>query len=223
MQPGEREQGLAQTAPTTTADDELIRRILAGELDLYELVMRRHNRLLFRLARGIVGDDDEARDVVQEAYVRAYRKLAQFRGPHGFKSWLAQITLNEARARVRRPLLLAGDENVLGNLRALPADEPEFDAMSSESQQIIERAIDELQEDFRVVFMLRGVEQLSTAECADLLGIKEATVKTRFHRARSLLRQTLERRIEELAPATFTFDGTRCDAIVAGVLAKLTS
>lgn len=208
-------------ASSASPDDELIRRILAGELELYELVMRRHNRLLFRLARGVVADDDEARDVVQEAYVRAYRKLAQFRGPSGFKSWLAQITLNEARARARRPTLLTAGEDALGNVRALQSDEPEFYAMSSQSQRIIEQAIDELPEDFRVVFVLRGVEQLSTAESAELLGIKEATVKTRFHRARSLLRHALTRRVAELAPGTFPFDGAHCDSIVAAVLPKL--
>lgn len=223
MHPRELEQLPADRLPSTLADDELIGRVLAGELHLYELVMRRHNRLLFRLARGVVRDADEARDVVQEAYLRAYRKLVQFRGPHGFKSWLAQIALNEARARLRKPPLLVASADVLDNLRALPTDEPEFDAMSCESQRIIERAIDDLPEDFRVIFVLRGVEQLSTAESAELLGIKEATVKTRFHRARALLRHALTRRIAELAPSTFEFDGTGCDAIVAAVLAKLTS
>jgi RNA polymerase sigma-70 factor (ECF subfamily) len=95
--------------------------------------------------------------------------------------------------------------------------------MSCESQRIIERAIDDLPDDFRVVFLLRGVEQVSIAESAELLGIKEATVKTRFHRARALLRHALTQRLDELAPATFNFDGAQCDAIVAGVLAKLKS
>jgi RNA polymerase sigma-70 factor (ECF subfamily) len=207
--------------PAAMPDLEVIARVLAGEAALFELIMRRYNRLLFRLARGVVRDDDEARDVVQDAYLRAYRKLDQFRGPHGFKSWLAQIALNEARARLRKPLVLADDEDALVDVRALQADEPEFDAMSSEAQRIIESAIDGLPDDFRVVFMLRGVEQLSIAESAELLGIKEATVKTRFHRARSLLRQALARRLDELAPGSFDFDGNRCDAIVATVLTRL--
>jgi RNA polymerase sigma-70 factor (ECF subfamily) len=204
-------------------DVEVIARVLAGEIALYELVMRRNNRLLFRLARSVVRDADEARDVVQEAYLRAYRKLGQFRGPGGFRSWLAQITLNEARARIRKPFLLVDDEDAIVDLQALRTDEPEFDAMSCESQRIIETAIDDLPDDFRVVFVLRGVEQLSIAESAELLGIKEATVKTRFHRARALLRHALSRRLDELAPGSFGFDGKRCDAIVAGVLAKLAS
>jgi RNA polymerase sigma-70 factor (ECF subfamily) len=215
--------GPADKAPSTMPDVEIIGRVLAGEVALYELIMRRHNRLLFRLARGVVRDDDEARDVVQEAYLRAYGRLDQFRGPGGFKSWLAQITLNEARARMRKPLLLVADEDTLLGLHALQADEPEFDAMSCEAQRIIESAIDGLPDDFRVVFVLRGVEQLSIAESAELLGIKEATVKTRFHRARVLLRHALDRRLDELAPGSFDFDGKRCDAIVAAVLGKLTS
>lgn len=208
-------------APSTMPDLEVIRRVLAGEAALYELVMRRYNRFLFRLARSVMRDDDEARDVVQESYLRAYRKLEQFRGPDGFKSWLAQIVLNEARARLRKPLLLVDDEDALIDVRALESDEPEFDAMSSQAQRIIEHAIDGLPDDFRIVFMLRGVEQLSIAESAELLGIKEATVKTRFHRARSLLQHALTRRLDDLAPNSFDFDGSRCDAIVATVLARL--
>jgi RNA polymerase sigma-70 factor, ECF subfamily len=223
MQATEFVQSPTLAAPSALSDLEIIARVLAGEVSQYELVMRRYNRLLFRLARGVVRDDDEARDVVQEAYLRAYRKLYQFRGPDGFKSWLAQIALNEARARVRKPLLLVDDADAIVDLHALHSDEPEFDAMSCESQRIIESAIDELPEDFRVVFVLRGVEQLSVAESAELLGIKEATVKTRFHRARTLLRHALEKRLDELAPGTYNFDGQRCDAIVAGVLAKLAS
>jgi RNA polymerase sigma-70 factor (ECF subfamily) len=202
-------------------DLEVIDRVLAGEVALYELVMRRYNRLLFRIARGVVRDDDEARDVVQVAYVRAYHKLDQFRGPDGFQSWLARIALNEARGRVRKPLILVDDEDAIVDLRALESDEPEFDAMSGDAQRIIKGAIDALPDDFRVVFLLRGVQQLSIAESAELLGIKEATVKTRFHRARSLLRHALIRRLDELAPGTFPFDGTHCDAIVAGVLGML--
>jgi RNA polymerase sigma-70 factor (ECF subfamily) len=208
--------------PPALSDLEIISRVLAGEAALYELVMRRYNRMLFRLARGVMRDDDEARDVVQEAYVRAYRKLDQFRGPTGFKSWLAQIALNEARARTRKPLFV-DDDDALVDLHALQSDEPEFEAMSCDSQRIIEAAIDALPDDFRMVFLLRGVEQLSTAESAAVLGIKEATVKTRFHRARILLRRALNRQLDELAPATFIFDGKRCDAIVAAVLPQLAS
>ena len=221
MKSTEAERPPAEQSPAAMPDLEVIARVLAGEAALFELIMRRYNRLLFRLARGVVRDDDEARDVVQDAYLRAYRKLEQFRGPHGFKSWLVQIALNEARGRLRKPFALADDDDALVDLQALQADEPEFDAMSCEARRIIETAIDGLPDDFRVVFMLRGVEQLSIAESAELLGIKEATVKTRFHRARSLLRHALIRRLDEIAPSSFGFDGSRCDAIVATVLMKL--
>ena len=205
-------------APSAAPDIDIVRRVVAGEASLYELIMRRHNRMLFRLARSVLRDDDEARDVVQEAYVRAYRALNQFRGPDGFKSWLAQIVLNEARARLRKPLRLVDDDV---DVYARESDGPEFGAMSCETQRILEAAIDALPHDFRVVFMLRGVEQLSIAESAELLGIKEATVKTRFHRARVMLQRALRRRFDELAPGSFHFGGDRCDAIVTAVLAKL--
>lgn len=222
MQATEPEHSAVEALTTTMSDLEVVHRVLEGEVALFELIMRRYNRLLFRLARGVVRDDDEALDVVQDAYLLAYRKLDQFRGPHGFKSWLTQIALNEARRRLRKPLLLVDDdEDALIDLHALRSDEPEFGAMSCESQRIIENAIDGLPDDFRVVFLLRGVEQLSIAESAELLGIKEATIKTRFHRARALLRQSLDRRLGELAPDIFGFDGSRCDAIVAAVLTRL--
>jgi RNA polymerase sigma-70 factor, ECF subfamily len=212
----------AEGLSTAMSDLEVVHRVLDGEVALFELIMRRYNRLLFRIARGVVRDDDEALDVVQDAYLLAYRKLDQFRGPHGFKSWLTQIALNEARRRLRKPLVIVDDdEDALLDLHALQSDEPEFDAMSCESQRIIENAIDGLPDDFRVVFLLRGVEQLSIAESAELLGIKEATIKTRFHRARALLRQALDRRLGEIAPDIFGFDGSRCDAIVSAVLTRL--
>jgi hypothetical protein len=149
-------------------DTEIVGRVLAGDRPLYGLIMRRYNRCLFRLVRSIVQDDDEARDVVQAAYISAYYHLGQFRGPAGFRAWLSRITINEACA-------------------------------------------------------LRGVEQLSVTETAELLDIKPATVKTRFHRARRLLQQSLRRKLNGTASQAFPFDGQRCNAIVANVLAKIHS
>jgi RNA polymerase sigma-70 factor (ECF subfamily) len=202
------------------ADEAVIGRVLAGDAPLYELIMRRHNRLLFRLARAIVREDDEARDVVQAAYVRAYYHLDQFRGPSGFKSWLARIAVNEAYARTRRAPTLV-DENQVLALPEWDAAEPENEAIAGDFLRVVQAAIDQLPEEFRSVFMLRGVEQLSVAETAEMLDIKAATVKTRFHRARRLLQEALHKRLDDVACQTYPFDGARCDLIVAAVLTEV--
>lgn len=205
---------------TALPDIEVVARVLAGDAALYELIMRRYNRMLFRLARAIVHDDDEARDVVQAAYVRAYYHLDQFRGPHGFKSWLGRIASNEAYGRNRGAEPLADDEHVL----ALPewdAVEPENAAIGSELLTSLQAAIERLPDEFRTVFMLRGVEQLSVAETAEMLDLNPATVKTRFHRARRLLQASLHRTLDDAAGHTYPFGGGHCDAIVVAVLERL--
>ena len=211
----------AQAIPDAAIPDaDVVARVLTGDSALFELIMRRYNRLLFRLARGIVRDDDEARDVVQAAYVRAYYHLDQFRGPAGFKAWLARIAVNEALSRVRRgPPTADSDQPV----SALPDLEPgpEHAASGRDLLRILQAAIDRLPEDFRQVFMLRGVEQLSIAETAELLDIKAATVKTRFHRARRLLQDSLHRKLDDVVRDTFPLGGQRCDAIVSTVLARI--
>jgi len=203
-------------------DAAIVARVLTGDSALFELLMRRYNRLLFRLARGILRDDDEARDVVQAAYVRAYYHLEQFRGPAGFKAWLARIAVNEALGRARRDALTIPDgEQHSATLPDLAETEPENAASSRDLLRILQAAIDRLPEEFRQVFMLRGVEQLSIAETAELLDIKPATVKTRFHRARLMLQQLLQRKLDDVARDTFPLGGQRCDAIVGTVLARI--
>ena len=206
-------------APAT--DAELATRILRGDVALFELVMRRYNRLLFRIARSIVTDPDEARDAVQAAYIRAYYHLDQFRGPGGMQSWLARITINEAASRRRKPAAARFDNDALAALPGLENDEPERSNISEEALSFLQQAIDELPEEFRSVLVLRGVEQLSTAETAAALDLKEATVKTRFHRARLLLRSSLGRHAEYALPDVFPFDGEHCNRIVATVLAAV--
>jgi len=202
-------------------DADVVARVLAGDSALFELVMRRYNRLLFRLARGIVRDDDEARDVVQAAYVRAYYHLDQFRGPDGFKAWLARIAINEALGRARRSPALADTEQHALPLSDLADVGPEHAASGRDLLRILQAAIDRLPEEFRQVFMLRGVEQLSIAETAELLEIKPATVKTRFHRARRMLQESLHRKLDDVVRDTFPLGGQRCDAIVGVVLARI--
>jgi RNA polymerase sigma-70 factor (ECF subfamily) len=211
-------------ADTALSDATVVGRVLAGDSALYELVMRRHNRLLFRVARGIVRDDDEARDVVQAAYVRAYYHLDQFRGPAGFASWLARIATNEALGRTRREHPVAEAEDAEERILALTvpgAAEPENAAASCDLRRVLQTAIDRLPEEFRRVFILRGVEQLSVTETAEMLDIKPATVKTRFHRARRMLRELLHRKLDDVARDAFPLGGQRCDDIVAAVLAQI--
>jgi len=203
-------------------DADVVARVLTGDAALFELLMRRYNRLLFRLARGIVSDDDEARDVVQAAYVRAYYNLNQLRGPAGFKAWLARIAINEALGRARRaPAAVKLDEQNVLALPDLVTLEPEHAASGRDLLRILQAAIDRLPEEFRQVFMLRGVEQLSIAETAELLDIRPATVKTRFHRARRMLQQSLHRELDDVVRDTFPLGGQRCDAIVGVVLARI--
>src|SRR5262245_26322317 len=211
------------TAASTLTDSEIVARILDGDHPIYELIMRRYNRLLFRLARSIVHDDDEARDVVQATYVRAYYHLGEFRGPDGLRSWLGRIAINEACTRTRRaPNFTGGDPHaVLLQLPELDVAGPENVAIGGEILRLLQTAIDNLPDEFRTVFMLRAVEQLSTAETAALLDIKPATVKTRFHRARRLLQGALHRQLDDLARETYRFAGDQCDRIVARVFEAL--
>lgn len=216
---------------TAPSDAALVARLRDGDAAAFELVMRRYNRLLFRIARSVLPDDAEAEDVVQETYLRAYERLGDFVGPRGFATWLCRIASNEALGRRRRGLRLmliddrpgpqgSGEGSVLEHLPDRQPD-PEGRAVSSELRRILEDAIDRLPEDYRRVFMLRAVEGLSVAETAALLEVRPEVVKTRLHRARARLREILAARHEAVAPAAFDIGGERCDRIVAGVFARL--
>jgi RNA polymerase sigma-70 factor (ECF subfamily) len=152
--------------------------------------------------------------------VSAYYHLSQFRGPDGFRSWLAKIAINEAYARTRRAAPVVDPDRVL-TLPGRDAAEPENAVIGNDLLRTVQTAIDRLPEEFRSVFMLRGVEQLSIAETAELLDLKAATVKTRFHRARRLLQEALNRKLDNAARDTFRFDGPRCNALVAAVFEQL--
>jgi len=211
-------------APVT--DEALVPRILAGETALFELIMRRHNQRLFRAARAILNDDAEAEDVMQETYARAFAHLGQFRGDAQLATWITRIAVHEAFARVRRRRRLAAlppDDDVETLFmadRPKPAD-PEREAHNAELRGLLERAIDELPETYRTVFMLREVEGLSTATTAECLGVSEEVIKTRLSRARARLRDGLYERAGAVAPAAFTFGAERCDRVVAAVLSRL--
>jgi RNA polymerase sigma-70 factor (ECF subfamily) len=206
--------------------------VLAGKGDpvACEALMRRHNRRLFRIVRAVLGNDADAEDAVQDTYIRAFAALDAFAGQSSFETWLTAIALNEAKARLRRRRDLASLADIEETqLQAalhqsqcvILGVDPEEEAARAEMRQLIERAIDGLPTHFRSVFVLRAVERLSVRETAGLLEIPEPTVKTRFHRARNLLRRSLGQTMRDAMPEIFAFDGKRCDRIVAAVLNRI--
>jgi len=200
-------------------DKDLIDEARRGTAFALEAIMRRHNRRLFRVARAIVKDEAEAEEVVQDAYLRAFTRLDQLQGPAALSAWLTRITVNEALQRLRQRRRAEALTGMLDQ-PASPFD-PERLAASREVKHLVEQAIDRLPDEFRAVFVLRCVEQLSVAETAECLGIPPETVKSRLFRARALMRRALGGVLERLLPSTFPFAGARCDRIVRRVLAAL--
>ena len=210
-------------------EDELIARAAAGEGAAFEVLMRRHNRLLYRTARSILKDDAEAEDAVQDAYLRAWHALPGFRTESKLATWLVRIVANEALARLRRtsaaviPLeaaMTSTEPDTQAALTEAPERSPESTVARAQVRALLETRIDLLPEIYRSVFMLRAVEELSVEEVAQVLGMPEATVRTRFFRARALLREGLAGEIDHALGEVFAFDGARCDRIVAKVLER---
>jgi len=213
-----------------TSDSALALRATQGEEAAFERIMRRHNRLLFRTARSILHNDLEAEDALQESYLSAWRALGSFRAEARLSTWLVRIVINEALGRLRRrsAQVLALDASInLSNIaledvmEGNPDDRPDRAAMRSQMRARMEACIDQLPDAFRTVFMLRAVEEMSVEEVSEALGVPEATVRTRYFRARGLLREGLARDVDQAVADAFSFDGARCDRIVAGVMAQL--
>jgi RNA polymerase sigma-70 factor (ECF subfamily) len=199
-----------------------------GDLDAWASFVQRHNQLVFRVARSIVKDDAEAEDIVQETYIRAYMHLADFRGPQGLRAWLARIATNEALMRLRRNRRVAHLEDVDQASFADPdanrtrdSASPEASLMRGQVTELIEAAVDALPEEFRPVFMLRNIQQLSTRETAECLGVPESTVKTRLHRANKLVRENIGEQLDMGQPGAFEFGGQRCARVAERVLARI--
>jgi RNA polymerase sigma-70 factor (ECF subfamily) len=197
----------------------------------FEALMRRHNQVLFRTARAILRDDAEAEDAVQEAYVQAYRSLGDFRAEAQLSTWLARIVVNEALMRLRKrkrraDIVPMQSSATVVSLEQIPDSDmgkgPETSAARSEMRRLLELQIDALPDTYRTVFVLRAVEELSVEETAAILDIPAATVRTRFFRARSLLRESLAQTIDVACEDAFSFAGERCDRIVARVLQRIT-
>lgn len=217
-------------ATADVTDGELASRAAAGESVAFEHIMRRHNRLLFRTARSILKSDAEAEDALQDAYLRAWRALAGFRAEARLSTWLVRIVINEALGRLRRsgaqvipldPGAAAGSEGPEDRMDDDPEHRPDHQALRAEMRQLMEARIDRLPEAFRTVFVLRAVEEMSVEEIGQTLQLPESTVRTRYFRARGLLREGLSRDLDTALGDAFSFDGQRCDRIVARVLASL--
>ena len=229
MQPHERTH--AADGLAGLPDAELAARAAQGDASAFEQIMRRHNRLLFRTGRSILKNDDDAQDALQEAYLRAWRSLGTFRAEAKLSTWLVRIVANEALGRLRQrgSARVIAIDTALETIDAMegtwmqanPDEQPERHALRGEVRQLIEAGIDALPEAFRTVFVLRAVEDLSNEEVAAALDIPEATVRTRFFRARGLLREALSRKIDVAMGDAFSFAGARCDAIVARVMAVI--
>lgn len=223
---------LSTAIPPDGSDAQLARRVAGGESAAFEALMRRHNRTLFRTARAILRDDAEAEDSLQEAYMQAYAAMGSFRGDAKLSTWLARIVANEALMRLRKrtrrsEIVPLQSSAALENLDDIPdpsmEKNPENSAQRAQTRQLLEAQIDGLPDSYRAVFMLRAVEEMSVEETAAVLQIPEATVRSRFFRARSLLREALASKIDLACGEAFAFAGERCDRIVASVMARIES
>ena len=207
-------------------DEELVHRILKGETFLFEIIMRRYNQRLFRIANGILKNATEAEDVIQDAYVRAYEHLNQFAGKAKFSTWLTKIVIYEAFRHSKRSKRLTSIENFtkaekIMNILNGESDNPEKDFLRRRIVGLLETAIDSLPAKYCVAIMLRDVEGLTTEETSECLGITEEAVKTRLHRARSILRKELGERAGVTVKDLYPFAGERCDRIVSTVMQRI--
>jgi RNA polymerase sigma-70 factor, ECF subfamily len=209
------------------SDEEVVSRVLEGDVSLFEIIVRRHNQLLYRVTRSILGNDSEAEDVMQETYVRAFEHLQQFAGRSQFRTWLTRIAVNEALARSERGKRFRQPNNHQ-EFTGDPMDlflslepSPEEKVSESEMRGLLEQAIARLPESYRSVLLLRDVEEISIEEVGRMLNLSEATVKVRLHRARRTLRRTIFQRAGKQLRGVFSFDAVRCDRIVAAVFQRI--
>ncbi|MET0574412.1 MAG: RNA polymerase sigma factor [Mesorhizobium sp.] len=213
------------------ADEELVELARKGGENAVRELIRRNNQRLFRIARSVVRNDAEAEDIVQEAYVRAFTRLDTFQGHSRFSTWLTRIALNEALGRLRRRRPTTELEQLdVGNFNrdsvimfptSMTPPGADSDLARKQIRDFLEKAVDDLPGDFRIVFVLRDIEGMSTEETADQLSLKPETVKTRLHRARRLMRAAIEERLSPTFSGLFPFDGVRCEAMADRVVARL--
>jgi RNA polymerase sigma-70 factor (ECF subfamily) len=217
---------LLHPAFSELSDEEVVSRILTGEIALFEVIMRRYNQRLYRVARAILRNDGDAEDVVQDAYVRAYEHLGQFAGRAAFSTWLTRIAVHEALARKRRngrleELEAVQNKDDSSSILKSSVPNPESQSAQTQTRQLLEEAIETLPSDYRTVVVLRDVEEMNVAETAAILEVSEALVKTRLHRAHAMLRKELFTRGQGRVADLYPFLGARCDRMVRAVLERI--
>lgn len=211
-------------------DRDIVKRVLAGESALFEILMRRYNQRIYRAARAVLKNESEVEDVMQQAYINAFTHLHQFEDRAQLSTWLTRIALNEAFGRRRKMRTSqarweggpdAENPGELMNTMTSPQPDPERQAYAQELHRVLEEAVDGLPDNYRTVFMLRDIEGLSTSETGEGLGLGDEAVKTRLHRARAMVRRAVTARIGYQAAGAFQFHAVRCDRVVAAVLARI--
>src|SRR5919201_3714318 len=201
-------------------DAEIVERVRNGETALFEMLMRRHNQRVYRVARAVIKDEAEAEDVMQQAYINAFVHLHQFQDRSQFSTWLTRIALHEALARRRKRKPEESTEDVMETLTSTQPD-PERQAYGAELGRLLEAAVDALPESYRLVFMLREIEGLSTSETAAGLDLGDEAVKTRPDRAKAMVRCAIAERMGASSAEAFAFPATRCNRVVAAVMAQI--
>lgn len=199
----------------TLPDNLLVSRIIAGEKHLFEVFMRKYNTRLYRISMSIIHDDDEAEDIMQAAYIKAYENLDRFEGRSNFLTWLTRITINEGLMRLKRQKKNIGiDKKTL----ELPADQvhPVGSMINEELKCLLEKAIAQLPSKYRIVFMMREIEGLSTAETTECLSLSETNVKVRLNRAKEMLRESLAHYVQ--TETLYPFHLIRCARIRKNVM-----
>ncbi|MER9235108.1 RNA polymerase sigma factor [Mesorhizobium sp. M0622] len=208
-----------------SGDMQLVGRALARDGDAFRTIIKTHNQRLYRIASGVVRDDSEAEDIVQEAYVSAFAHLEAFRGDASLATWLSRIVINEALGRLRkRRRMVAMPENPQAEIIRFPlnpSDDPERTMAQRQILELVERATDSLPDVYRMVFVARVIEGLSIEETAELLGVRPETIKTRLHRARALVRKALDDQIGPVLLDAFPFAGRRCERLTNAVMRRL--
>ncbi|RWO08410.1 MAG: RNA polymerase sigma factor [Mesorhizobium sp.] len=211
--------------PAASGEMQLVGRALAREGGAFHTIIKMHNQRLYRIARSVVRNDSEAEDIVQEAYVRAFAQLGDFRGESSLATWLSRIVINEALGRLRkRRRTVAMPQNLQAEIIKFPlnpSDDPERMMAQRQILDLVERATDRLPDVYRTVFVARVIEGLSIDETAELLDVRPETVKTRLHRARALVRKALADQIGPVLLDAFPFAGRRCERLTAAVMQRL--
>lgn len=220
---------LVRSADPADDDNSLVRRIADGDQHAFECLMRRYNRRLYRLARAVLRDRTEAEDALQEAYLCAFRSIKGYRATAALSTWLSRLVLNECLGRKRRssrrqrviPMIHSDQSAAMNDSAAEHREQPDELTAAAQMRSLLENELSQLPEVFRVVFVLRSVEELSVEETAECLGIPAETVRSRHFRAKGLLREALAQVIDRAERDLFEFGGAHCDRIVAEVLARL--